>query len=75
MGKSEPPKATRSDTNLTTVKRDPKKWERVTSRNSKEYVALIRQIWKEGQERASLSVREARRLDEKKTKAKVPKAR
>jgi hypothetical protein len=74
MSKSEPPKATRSDANLTAVKRDAEKLEKVVNRNSKEYVDLIRQIWKEGREREAHSVTEARRRNEKKTKTKVPKA-
>jgi hypothetical protein len=43
--------------------------------SSKERARLIRQIWKEGQERATASIMEARRLDKEKVKIKLRKSR
>ena len=48
--------------------------EKTFIKNSKEYGEVIRQIWKEGQERATHSVMEALRLEKGKNKIKPPKS-
>ena len=54
--------------NPATMEKTAVKPEKTFVKNSKEYVELVRQLWKEGQERATHSVMEAFRLEKEKIK-------
>ncbi len=57
---------------MATFKKTPAKRAKASLAKAKEHASVIRQVWREGQERATASVLEARKMDKEKGKLKLP---
>jgi hypothetical protein len=53
------------------MKLDPERLKKVLNTSSEDRARIIRQIWEEGHERATASVREARKVDREKAQSKL----